>query len=207
LVSIEWWASKHRFEVLQKEKTNLEHKANAALGMVEEFQTQIREEDDKFAASEVNLADLRPQSEGGPICDNVELLKLGSEGLIDQAIEHAFSWQGLECCLLKLTSTHELLSAQLVDKLLELTEVVRKHDFYESNHRILSLHLLLLRGMRAKFAYSSPHPIPYSIDLCANSSFTIAVGRCEKCLFAFQFRDIVIASCLHCYISGKQTLV
>jgi hypothetical protein len=110
LVSIEWWASKHRFEVLQKEKTNLEHKANAALGMVEEFQTQIREEDDRFATSKVNLADLGPRSEGGPVCDNVELLKPGSEGLIDQATKHAFSRRGLEHCLLKHTNTHELLS-------------------------------------------------------------------------------------------------
>ena len=198
LVSIEQWTTKYRFEVLQKEKISLEHKANAALGMVEEFQTHIRKEDDKFAAFEVNLADLGPQSKGGPICNNVELLKPSSEDLIDQASEHAFSWLGLERCLLKHTSTHKLLLVQLIDKLSELTEVLRKCDFHEFNHRILSLHLLSLRGkMRAKYAYSSPHPIPYSIDLHANNSFAIAVGHCKKCLFAFQIIDIVIASCLH----------
>jgi hypothetical protein len=50
--------SKHRFELLEKEKTTLEHKANNALQLVEEFKAQISEEDDVFAAFEVKLGNL-----------------------------------------------------------------------------------------------------------------------------------------------------
>jgi hypothetical protein len=167
--------------------------------MVEEFQSQIREEDDKFVASEVNLGDLPSQPEARSGSDDVMLLTPSGKGLIDHAAEHTYSRRELERCLLKHTTNHDFLSTQLAVKLLELNEVGRKHDFHESNHRILSVHIFSLKGMRAKFAYSSPHPIPYPIELCVDSSFDIAVGYCKKCLIAFQFRDIIVASCLHCY--------
>ena len=58
VVSVKWWASKHRFELLEKEKATLEHKANNALRLVEELEAQISEEDDVFAAFEVKLENL-----------------------------------------------------------------------------------------------------------------------------------------------------
>jgi hypothetical protein len=157
MVSVEWWASKHRFELLEKEKISLEHKANAALGMVEEFQSQIREEDDKFAASEVNLEDLS-QSKARSGSDDVMLLTPGGEGLIDHAAEHAYSRRGLERCLLKHTTNHDFLSTQLAGKLLELNEVRRKHDFHESNHQCTFCHIkVCVRNLL------TPHPIPSPI--------------------------------------------
>jgi hypothetical protein len=51
--------------------------------MVEEFQSQICEEDDKFAASEVNLGVLPSQSEVRSGLDDVMLLWPSGEGLID----------------------------------------------------------------------------------------------------------------------------
>ena len=119
--------------------------------------------------------------------------------VINQAAVYALSWRRLERCLSKHVANHQCLLAQLARKLSKLNEVEKKCDFHKSNHKNLSLHLLSLQGVHARFAFSSPRLIPYPVQECADSSFVIAVWQCEKCLLAFHFSDTVIASCLHCY--------